>query len=156
MSRSECRTIVKSIKTESTIQGTESEKFYYILSLGFFKISVASLEKVTFPGQKVLNMGYERQTRADGLNAPAIVRQSDKPAHKLDTSNPRIPSYAVRWQLMAPINLFSTRRGFHFPMERPGCFFGIRGNVGLLDWYTVPIALFCVLILTAHGATYLT
>ena len=34
--------------------------------------------------------------------------------------------------------------------------FGIRGNVGLLDWYTVPIALFCVLILTAHGATYLT
>ena len=34
--------------------------------------------------------------------------------------------------------------------------FGIRGNVGLLDWYTVPMALFCVLILTAHGATYLT
>jgi cytochrome bd ubiquinol oxidase subunit II len=34
--------------------------------------------------------------------------------------------------------------------------FGIRGNVGLLDWYTVPMALFCVLILAAHGATYLT
>jgi cytochrome d ubiquinol oxidase subunit II len=34
--------------------------------------------------------------------------------------------------------------------------FGIHGNVGLLDWYTVPTALFCVLILTAHGATYLT
>jgi cytochrome d ubiquinol oxidase subunit II len=34
--------------------------------------------------------------------------------------------------------------------------FGIRGNVGLLDWYTVPMALFCVLILTAHGGTYLT
>jgi cytochrome bd ubiquinol oxidase subunit II len=34
--------------------------------------------------------------------------------------------------------------------------FGIHGNVGLLDWYTVPIALFCVLVLTAHGATYLT
>jgi cytochrome bd ubiquinol oxidase subunit II len=34
--------------------------------------------------------------------------------------------------------------------------FGIHGNVGLLDWYTVPIALFCVLILAAHGATYLT
>jgi cytochrome d ubiquinol oxidase subunit II len=34
--------------------------------------------------------------------------------------------------------------------------FGIRGNVGLLDWYTVPMALFCVLILSAHGATYLT
>src|SRR5579864_5241298 len=34
--------------------------------------------------------------------------------------------------------------------------FGIHGNVGLLDWYTAPMALFCVLILTAHGATYLT
>jgi hypothetical protein len=34
--------------------------------------------------------------------------------------------------------------------------FGIQGNVGLLDWYTVPMALFCALILTAHGATYLT
>jgi cytochrome d ubiquinol oxidase subunit II len=34
--------------------------------------------------------------------------------------------------------------------------FGIRGNVGLLDWYTVPVALFGVLTLTAHGATYLT
>jgi cytochrome bd ubiquinol oxidase subunit II len=31
-----------------------------------------------------------------------------------------------------------------------------HGNVGLLDWYTVPMAVFCVLILTAHGATYLT
>jgi cytochrome bd ubiquinol oxidase subunit II len=34
--------------------------------------------------------------------------------------------------------------------------FRIHGNVGLLDWYTVPMALFCVLILAAHGATYLT
>ncbi|HEX6565691.1 MAG TPA: cytochrome d ubiquinol oxidase subunit II, partial [Chthoniobacterales bacterium] len=34
--------------------------------------------------------------------------------------------------------------------------FGIRGNVGLLDWYTVPVSLFGVLTLTAHGATYLT
>ena len=34
--------------------------------------------------------------------------------------------------------------------------FMTHGKVGLLDWYTVPIALFCVLILTAHGATYLT
>ena len=33
--------------------------------------------------------------------------------------------------------------------------FGIRGNVGLLDWYTVSMAMFCVLILSAHGATYL-
>jgi hypothetical protein len=57
LSRSECRTIAKPIKTESTIQSIETEKFCYILSLGFFEISVASLERVTFPGQKVLNMG---------------------------------------------------------------------------------------------------
>ena len=43
--------------------------------------------------------------------------------------------------------------GFYLPFFTD---FGIRGNVGLLDWYTVPVALFCVLILTAHGATYLT
>jgi cytochrome bd ubiquinol oxidase subunit II len=34
--------------------------------------------------------------------------------------------------------------------------FRIHGNVGLLDWYTLPMALFCVLFLTSHGATYLT
>src|SRR5262249_10357763 len=34
--------------------------------------------------------------------------------------------------------------------------FGVRGNVGLLDWYTVSIAIFAVVILAAHGATYLT
>jgi cytochrome d ubiquinol oxidase subunit II len=34
--------------------------------------------------------------------------------------------------------------------------FGVRGNVGLLDWYTVSIALFATVILAAHGATYLT
>jgi cytochrome d ubiquinol oxidase subunit II len=33
--------------------------------------------------------------------------------------------------------------------------FGVRGNVGLLDWYTVSIALFAVVLLAAHGATYL-
>jgi cytochrome bd ubiquinol oxidase subunit II len=31
-----------------------------------------------------------------------------------------------------------------------------HGNVGLLDWYTLAMALFCVVLLTAHGATYLT
>lgn len=31
-----------------------------------------------------------------------------------------------------------------------------RGHVGLLDWYTVSVAAFAVVILTAHGATYLT
>jgi cytochrome d ubiquinol oxidase subunit II len=34
--------------------------------------------------------------------------------------------------------------------------FHVRGYVGLLDWYTVSIALFAVIILAAHGATYLT
>src|ERR1700683_3564898 len=34
--------------------------------------------------------------------------------------------------------------------------FGVRGNVGLLDWYTVSVALFAVVLLAAHGATYLT
>jgi cytochrome d ubiquinol oxidase subunit II len=31
-----------------------------------------------------------------------------------------------------------------------------RGDVGLLDWYTVSVALFAVVVLAAHGATYLT
>jgi cytochrome bd ubiquinol oxidase subunit II len=34
--------------------------------------------------------------------------------------------------------------------------FTARGNVGLLDWYTVSIAIFAVVLLAAHGATYLT
>lgn len=34
--------------------------------------------------------------------------------------------------------------------------FGVRGNVGLLDWYTVSVAVFAVCLLAAHGATYLT
>jgi cytochrome d ubiquinol oxidase subunit II len=34
--------------------------------------------------------------------------------------------------------------------------FGVRGSVGLLDWYTVSVALFTALVLAAHGATYLT
>jgi len=34
--------------------------------------------------------------------------------------------------------------------------FGVRGHVGLLDWYTVSIAIFAAVILAAHGATYLT
>jgi cytochrome d ubiquinol oxidase subunit II len=33
--------------------------------------------------------------------------------------------------------------------------FGVRGNVGLLDWYTVSIAIFTAVLLAAHGATYL-
>jgi cytochrome d ubiquinol oxidase subunit II len=34
--------------------------------------------------------------------------------------------------------------------------FRVRGYVGLLDWYTVSIAVFAAVILAAHGATYLT
>ena len=34
--------------------------------------------------------------------------------------------------------------------------FNVRGNVGLLDWYTVSIAILAVVMLAAHGATYLT
>jgi cytochrome d ubiquinol oxidase subunit II len=34
--------------------------------------------------------------------------------------------------------------------------FGVRGYVGLLDWYTISVAIFAVVILAAHGATYLT
>ena len=34
--------------------------------------------------------------------------------------------------------------------------FRTRGNVGLLDWYTISAAIFVTLLLAAHGATYLT
>jgi cytochrome d ubiquinol oxidase subunit II len=34
--------------------------------------------------------------------------------------------------------------------------FSVRGYVGLLDWYTVSVAIFAAVILAAHGATYLT
>jgi cytochrome d ubiquinol oxidase subunit II len=33
--------------------------------------------------------------------------------------------------------------------------FGIRGQVGLIDWYTVAVALFTLLALGAHGASYI-
>jgi cytochrome d ubiquinol oxidase subunit II len=34
--------------------------------------------------------------------------------------------------------------------------FRVHGYVGLLDWYTVSVAVFAAVILAAHGATYLT
>ena len=34
--------------------------------------------------------------------------------------------------------------------------FGVRGNVGILDWYTLSVALFTLVCLSAHGASYLT
>jgi cytochrome d ubiquinol oxidase subunit II len=33
--------------------------------------------------------------------------------------------------------------------------FGVRGLVGILDWYTVSVAVFTTVLLSAHGATYL-
>jgi cytochrome bd ubiquinol oxidase subunit II len=49
------------------------------------------------------------------------------------------------------------------PLDADGTFsmafftdFTPRGRVGLLDWYTLSIALFAAVILAAHGATYLT
>lgn len=49
------------------------------------------------------------------------------------------------------------------PLDAEGNFFmafftnfGVRGNVGLLDWYTVSVAIFAATLLAAHGATYLT
>jgi len=33
--------------------------------------------------------------------------------------------------------------------------FGVRGEVGLLDWYTISLGVFALVTLSAHGATYL-
>jgi cytochrome d ubiquinol oxidase subunit II len=49
------------------------------------------------------------------------------------------------------------------PLDETGRFslalftdFGVRGHVGILDWYTLSVALETLLLLGAHGATYLT
>jgi cytochrome d ubiquinol oxidase subunit II len=49
------------------------------------------------------------------------------------------------------------------PLEKDGSFsmafftdFNVRGHVGILDWYTVSVAIFATVMLAAHGATYLT
>ena len=49
------------------------------------------------------------------------------------------------------------------PLAADGTFFSpfftnfrVHGQVGLLDWFTLPVAVFAVLVLAAHGATYLT
>ena len=34
--------------------------------------------------------------------------------------------------------------------------FGVRGNVGLLDWFSVEMGVVCMVMAAAHGATYLT
>lgn len=33
--------------------------------------------------------------------------------------------------------------------------FGVRGHVGILDWYTASVGLFAAIVLSAHGAVYL-
>lgn len=49
------------------------------------------------------------------------------------------------------------------PIDETGTFsmafftdFNVRGHVGILDWYTVSVSVFAVVMLAAHGATYLT
>ena len=48
------------------------------------------------------------------------------------------------------------------PLDESGKFsmslfthFGVRGQVGILDWYTVSVAVLTTVLLAAHGATYL-
>jgi cytochrome d ubiquinol oxidase subunit II len=48
------------------------------------------------------------------------------------------------------------------PLDASGAFrmalftdFGVRGEVGILDWYTVSVAVFTVAMLAAHGVNYL-
>ena len=48
------------------------------------------------------------------------------------------------------------------PLDESGKFsmslfthFGVRGRVGILDWYTVSVAVLTTVLLAAHGATYL-
>jgi cytochrome d ubiquinol oxidase subunit II len=48
------------------------------------------------------------------------------------------------------------------PLDESGKFsmslfthFGVLGRVGILDWYTVSVAVFTTVVLAAHGATYL-
>jgi cytochrome bd ubiquinol oxidase subunit II len=48
------------------------------------------------------------------------------------------------------------------PLDESGKFsmsfftdFGVSGRVGILDWYTVSVAVFTTVLLSAHGATYL-
>ena len=48
------------------------------------------------------------------------------------------------------------------PLDESGKFsmalfthFGVRGRVGIVDWYTLSVAVFATVVLAAHGATYL-
>ncbi len=76
------------------------------------------------------------------------------------------------WDFVFPVSnvllgiLFGTALGNvvrGVPLEENGEFhmafftdFGVRGNVGLLDWYSISMGVVCMVVVTAHGATYLT
>ena len=76
------------------------------------------------------------------------------------------------WDFVFPVSnvllgiLFGTALGNvvrGVPLQENGEFhmafftdFGVRGNVGLLDWYSISMGIVCMVVVTAHGATYLT
>ena len=76
------------------------------------------------------------------------------------------------WDFVFPVSnvllgiLFGTALGNvvrGVPLQENGEFhmafftdFGVRGNVGLLDWYSISMGVVCMVVVTAHGATYLT
>ena len=71
----------------------------------------------------------------------------------------RFPIFS--WRFFLVLRRATWQRGV--PLDAQGNFsmafftnFRVRGYVGLLDWYTVSIAIFAAVILAAHGATYLT
>ena len=75
------------------------------------------------------------------------------------------------WDFVFPVSnlllgiLFGTALGNvvrGVPLKEDGEFhmafftdFGVRGNLGLLDWYTVSVGVACMVMATFHGATYL-
>jgi cytochrome d ubiquinol oxidase subunit II len=75
------------------------------------------------------------------------------------------------WDFVFPVSnlllgiLFGTALGNvvrGVPLKEDGEFhmafftdFGVRGNVGLLDWYTVSVGVACMVMATFHGASYL-
>ena len=82
------------------------------------------------------------------------------------------PMWQSFWDFVFPVSnvllgiLFGTALGNvvrGVPLKENGEFhmafftdFGVRGNVGLLDWYSISIGVVSMVVLTAHGATYLT
>ena len=82
------------------------------------------------------------------------------------------PMWQSFWDFVFPVSnvllgiLFGTALGNvvrGVPLRENGEFhmafftdFGVRGNVGLLDWYSISMGVICMVVVTAHGATYLT